>query len=161
MFFSVIFRCLRVCRCYPFRCIFLIWIFENIIHWHLWIVCHPGFTSQHFYFQLLFFIIYWILHFRYGLHFVNLHFIYILVMDDVDSLSLGYYPVSSSGVTSPDVLGDVDVDPVSFPQCKMDSDEQSLCCATFRLFKIGDIYFFEWIEKVGCSFWFDMEFCCF
>ena len=45
---------------------------------------------------------------------MNLYFIYILVMDDVDSLSLGYYPVSSPGVSSPDVLGDVDVDPASF-----------------------------------------------
>ena len=31
-------------------------------------------------------------------------------MDDVDSLSLGYYLVSS-----PDVLGDADIDPASFP----------------------------------------------
>ena len=73
-------------------------------------------------------------------------------MDDVDSLSLGYYPVSSSGVTSPDVLGDVDVDPVSFPQCKMDSDEQSLCCATFRLFKIGDIYFLNELKRLVVHF---------
>ena len=63
-------------------------------------------------------------------------------MDDVDSLSLGYYPVSSPGVSSPDVLGDADVDPANFSRFKLDSDEQYVCCATFRLFKIGDIYIY-------------------
>ena len=41
-------------------------------------------------------------------------------MDDVDSLGLGYYPVSSPGVSSPNVLGDVDIDPASSSQCKLD-----------------------------------------
>ena len=51
---------------------------------------------------------YSILHFQYGLYFVNLYYTYILVMDDANNLSLGYYPVSSPGVSSPDVLGDID-----------------------------------------------------
>ena len=66
-------------------------------------------------------------------------------MDDVDSLSLGYYPVSSPGIRSPDVLGDVSIDPTRFFQYTLDSDEQSVCCATFRLFKIGDIYIYIYI----------------
>ena len=44
---------------------------------------------------------------------MNLYFIYILVIDDFDSLSLGYYPVSSPVVSFPGVLGYIDVDPVS------------------------------------------------
>ena len=71
--------------------------------------------SHHFYFQLLSFIMYSILHFQYGLHFVNLYYIYILVMDDVNNLSLCYYPVSSPRVSSPDVLGYID--PARFFQC--------------------------------------------
>ena len=51
---------------------------------------------------------------------------------------MDYYPVSSPDVSSPDVLGDID--PASFSQCKFDSDDQSVCCATFRLFKVGDVY---------------------
>ena len=52
-----------------------------------------------------------------------------MVMDDVNNLSLGYYPVSSPCVSSPDILGDIN--PASFPQCKLDSNDQSVCCATF------------------------------
>ena len=53
-----------------------------------------------------------------------------LVRDDVNNLSLGYYPLSSPDVSSPDRLGDID--PANFSQCKLDSD-RSVCCATFRL----------------------------
>ena len=73
-------------------------------------------------------------------------------MDDVDSLSLGYYPVISPGVSSPDVLGDIDGHPTSFSQCKLDSDEQSLCCAIFRLFRIGDIYILESLKRLVVHF---------
>ena len=71
---------------------------------------------------------------------MNIYFICILAMNDADSLSLGYFPSSSPDVCSPDVVVDADGDPTSFSQCKLDSDEQSIRCATFRLFKIGDIY---------------------
>ena len=60
-------------------------------------------------------------------------------MNDVDSLSLSYYPVSSPDISSPNVSGDADGSPVSFSQCKLDSDEQSIRCAIFLLFTIGDI----------------------
>ena len=81
---------------------------------------------------------------------MNLYFIYILVINDFDSLSLGYYPLRSPVVIFLGVLGYIGVDPVSFPQCTLDFDEQSLCCATFRLFKIGDIYILDKLKKVGC-----------
>ena len=73
-------------------------------------------------------------------------------MDDIDSLSLGCYPANSPGVSSPAVLGDVDVDPISFSQCKLDSDEQSVCCAVFRLFKVGDIYFLDELKRLAVHF---------
>ena len=83
---------------------------------------------------------------------MNLYFIYILAMDDVDSLKLVYYTVSPPGVNSPDVLGDDDVDPASFTKCKLDSDEYSLCCATFRLFKIGDMYILDELKRLVVHF---------
>ena len=60
-----------------------------------------------------------------------------MVMDDVNNLSFGYYPVSSPDVSSSGELRDID--PTIFSQCKLDYD-QSVCCATFRLFKVGYVY---------------------
>ena len=74
---------------------------------------------------------------------MNSYIIYILVMGDVDSLSLGYYPVNSPSASSPGVLGNDVVDPASFSRRKLDSDDKSLWCATFRLFKNDDIYIFR------------------
>ena len=74
------------------------------------------------------------------------------MIDNDDSLSLGYYPVSSPSASSPDVLGDVDVDPASFSQCKLYSDEQHVCCATFRLFKVGDIYMLDELKRLVVHF---------
>ena len=76
---------------------------------------------------------------------MNIYWICILAMKDVDILSLGYFPASSPHVSSVGVLGDADGNPATFYQCKLDSDEQSKRCATFRLFKIGDIYIYIYI----------------
>ena len=93
---------------------------------------------------------------------MNIYFICILAMNGVDSLSLDLFSAISPDVSSPDVIVDADGDPATFPQGKLDSDEQSIPCATFRLFKIGDVYIYIGrIEKIGCSFWFDMELCSF
>ena len=73
-----------------------------------------------------------------------------MVMDDVNNLSLGYYPVSSPCVSSPDILGDIN--PASFPQCKLDSNDQSVCCATFWLFKVGDVYILDDLRKLVVHF---------
>ena len=69
------------------------------------------------------------------------------VIDDVNSLSLGYYPASSPD--APAVLGDVDSAYLS--QCRLDSD-QSVCCATFRFFKIGDDYNLSDLKKLVVHF---------
>ena len=73
-------------------------------------------------------------------------------MNDADSLSMGYFSSSSPNVCSPDVVVDADVDPARFSQCKLDSDEQSILCATFRLFKIGDIYIFDELKRLVVHF---------
>ena len=73
-------------------------------------------------------------------------------MNDADSHSLGYFPSSSPDVCSSDVVIDIDGDPASFSQCKSDSDEQSILCATVRLFKIGDIYIFDELKKLVVHF---------
>ena len=83
---------------------------------------------------------------------MNIYFICILAMNDADSLSLGYFPSSSPGVCSPDVVVDADGDPASVSQCKLDSDEQSILCATFRLFKIGNIYTFDELKRLVVHF---------
>ena len=69
------------------------------------------------------------------------------VMDDVHSLSLGYYPASSPD--APAVLGGVNSAYLS--QCRLDSD-QSVCCATFRLFKVGDVYNLSDLKKLVVHF---------
>ena len=135
----------------------------NIWKYHYLTSLHsllPRIYVAPFLFPISLFIIYWIVYIWYGLHFVNIYCICIFAMNDADSLSLGYFPSSSPGIYSPDVVVDDDGDPTSFSQCKLDSDEQSILCATFRLFKIGNIYIWR-NEKIGCSFWFDMKFCCF
>ena len=58
---------------------------------------------------------------------MNIYFICILAMNEADSLSLGYFPTSSLEVSSPDVIVATDGDPASFSQCKLDSDDQSVC----------------------------------
>ena len=83
---------------------------------------------------------------------MNIYFICILEMNDADSLSLGYFPSSSPDVYSPDVVVDADGDPASFSQCKLDSDEQSILCATVPLFKIGDIYIFDELKRLVVHF---------
>ena len=67
------------------------------------------------------------------------------MIDYVNNLSWGYYPVSF-----PDVLGDID--PASFSQCKLDSDDQSVCRATCRLFKVGDVYILDHLRKLVVHF---------
>ena len=69
------------------------------------------------------------------------------VMDDVNSLSLGYYPASSPD--APAVLGSVNS--VYLSQCRLDSD-QSEYCATFRLFKVGDVYNLSDLKKLVVHF---------
>ena len=66
-------------------------------------------------------------------------------MDDVNNLSLGYY-----SVRSPDLLEDID--PANFSQCKLNFD-QSVCFATFRLFKVGDVYILNELKKLVLHFW--------
>ena len=73
-------------------------------------------------------------------------------MNDADSLSLSYFSSSSPDVCSPDVVVVDDGDPASFSQCKLNSDEQSILCATFRLFKIGDIYIFDELKRLVVHF---------
>ena len=91
-------------------------------------------------------------------------------MNDADSLSLGYFPLSSPDVCSPGVVvvGDGDPsspdvcspgvvvvddgDPASFSQCKLNSDEQSILCATLRLFKIGDVYILDELKRLVVHF---------
>ena len=69
------------------------------------------------------------------------------VIDDVNNLSLGYYPASSPD--APDVLGSVNFAYLS--HCRLDSD-QSVCCATFRLFKVGDVYNLSDLKKLVAQF---------
>ena len=83
---------------------------------------------------------------------MNIYLICIFAMNDADSFSLGYFPSSSPDVCSPDVVVDTDGDPASFSQCKLDSDEQYILCATFRLFKIGDIYIFDELKRLVVHF---------
>ena len=68
---------------------------------------------------------------------------------DVNNISLGYYPVSSPGVSSPTVLEDID--PADFPQCKLHSG-QSVCSTTYRLFKVGDVYILDDLRKLVVHF---------
>ena len=68
-------------------------------------------------------------------------------MDDVNSLSLGYYPASSPD--APAVLGGIN--PTNLFQYRLDSD-QSVCCATFRLFKVGDVYNLNDLKKLVVHF---------
>ena len=73
-------------------------------------------------------------------------------MNDADSLSLDYFPSNSPDACSPDVEVVNDGGPASFSQCKLNSDEQSILCATFRLFKIGDIYIFDELKRLVVHF---------
>ena len=76
----------------------------------------------------------------------------IFAMNDADSLSLGYFPSSSPDVCSPGVVVVADGDPASFSQCKLNSDEQSILCATLRLFKISDVYIFDELKRLVVHF---------
>ena len=71
-------------------------------------------------------------------------------MNDDNNLNLGYYPINSPDVSSPDVLGEID--PASFSQCKLNSDDQSVCCTIFRLFKVGDVYILDDLRKLVINF---------
>ena len=68
-------------------------------------------------------------------------------MDEINSLSLSYYPASSPDV--PDVLGGGNS--ANLYKCRLDSD-QSVCCATFRLFKVGDVYNLSDLKKLVVHF---------
>ena len=125
----------------------------------------PGISIAQFLFPII--IIHYLLNCIYSLRaaFCEYIFFCILAMNDVDSLSLGYFLASSPDVTFPDVWGVLLVILPIFPSVNWILTSNLYVVLHFdysRLVIYIYIYIYiGWIEKIGYSFWFDMEFCCF
>ena len=78
------------------------------------------------------------------------------MMDDVVNHSLGYFSkhvvVGKPGInTSPGVFGDIEGS-TDYPGFRLESNE-SVCSASNRMFKVGDIYVLDHLNKLVVHFW--------